>query len=100
MGESKNHWSLLSPHYSVSNQNPQVAHAWPLELGKRMEQVAHSAQRQRTCAPAALVATVPSSQARTGLPSSPCPVPAQGGLRGDGRWLRRWEGLRDLYSVN
>lgn len=57
----------------------------------------HSAQRQRTCAAVPLVAAAPFAQARTGLLWSPCPVPAQGRLRDDGWWLRRWEGLRESH---
>ena len=79
---------MLSIHSCVSDQNPQLTRAVsvPLELGKKVEQAAHVAWRQR-------------SQ----YALFPCPCQPRAGLVMMGYWqwrrrLRR-EGLYDLYSV-
>ena len=79
---------MLSIHSCVSDQNPQLTQAVsvPLELGKKVEQAAHVAWRQR-------------SQ----YALFPCPCQPRAGLVMMGYWqwrrrLRR-EGLYDLYSV-
>ena len=52
-GENKNQGSLLSTHGCVSGKNPQLAQAVlvPRELGKEVEQAAHTAWRQRSWSP-------------------------------------------------
>ena len=79
---------MLGTHGCVSDQNPQLARAVsvPHELGKEVEQAAHTAWRQRSWSPL-----------------FPCPCLPRAGLVMMGCWwgrrrLRR-EGLRDLYSV-
>ena len=49
-GENKNQRSMLSTHGCVFDQNPQLpwAVSVPLQLGKKVEQVAHAAWGQRS----------------------------------------------------